>query len=62
MDTKVTFITDKQLSKKESPLNMESDVTNNSDLSDLFGKGKDLGFDDEPEDIPLDNIDINIII
>lgn len=52
--------------KKRFPLQLdeysinEENIVYNADLSSLFGKGKNLGLDDEPKELPFDNEDINL--
>lgn len=52
--------------KKRFPLQLDeysiSDVSfvYNEDLSSLFGKGKNLGFDEEPEELPFNLKDIDL--
>ena len=50
--------------KNRFPLSLDVEVVNdntfnyNSDFYSLFGKGNDLGFDEEPEELPLSDEDI----
>ncbi len=52
--------------KKRFPLQLDgykvsdNSFVYNADLSSFFGKGKNLGFDEEPEELPYDKKDLSL--
>lgn len=64
ISTELNMIMRKTFEKKTIPLSQDindvkdNDFNHRTELLSFFGKGNNLGFDEEPEEIPFDKRDI----
>lgn len=66
LSTALNLFMRQAVAKKRFPLSLDdymvrdNDFIYNADLLSLFGKGKDLGFDEEPHELPYDGEEIKL--